>query len=659
MSETRTLTSALRRFVFPLLVAILLVVGTVLISGSSLIRIEDVVLNRIVAGTYGTPDWRVQEMNPLLAQLLTLLYRIIPAINWYGVMLLLLLLIGAAAGIGLTARRHGGLMPAIIVVSPIIILLTNSVISTTVCALCSAVGVFSLMDGLSRRKEGMPRAVVGALLFTFAAMLELQLAVVLAIGAAICWLPCAIREERVRGLLVGLPILAVLAAALFGYTALMYNSPELSSYRNDYAVYESLQHSSLKAESDELLSQVGTQIFTEDEAETHGVDDGHDHDEAEEAEETTQHAGTFELVDWTVNDASMFFTRFSSDAKLVDPEVVRTLNAEASHWDFTPSRLFGALWETIKKPQFLLLIALFVLSALAVLVTSRRRGLVVLLAAVIAFGGHVLMIAHYYDTFAEIAPFYLLAITIALYYFNGEDARGWLKRTLTSPMLRTVLGVLVLIGFVGGMGGVLYYTRKTPANVNQFTLDAVGFLRPYIAEAHDPAILFIGDNPNERVKPSTLEVPVRGQDRYLLAGSYDLYSPRRAALMEEFGIDNPLPDSVGREDIAYVNMGFSEVALIRLSSEYGIHAKMSDELVGNTSYAEKIFLIDQYTQEEIDEAIAATEEQAALEAEAEARFYEVLDELVDSGAVPEMDAHGNIIERSPSPSPSATAGNDE
>lgn len=55
----------LRQVVFPLLIAVVLVVGALLVCGSSLIRIEDVYINRILAGTYGVPDWRVQEMNPV------------------------------------------------------------------------------------------------------------------------------------------------------------------------------------------------------------------------------------------------------------------------------------------------------------------------------------------------------------------------------------------------------------------------------------------------------------------------------------------------------------------------------------------------------------------------------------------------------------------
>lgn len=620
MNESRTLTSSLRRVTIPLIVVAVLVVSTILISGSALIRIEDVTLNRILAGTYGTPDWRVQEMNPLLAQFLTLLYRIIPAVNWYGGLLLLLLLISAAAGISLAARKSGGLLPAIIVASPIIILLTNSIVSTAVCALAGAVGALSIMDGFQRKKDGIARVILGIVLFAFSAMLSIQWAIVMGIGAVLCWLPRALRDERVRGLIIGLLVMAVAVAALFGYSALMYNSPELSAYRNNYALYERLQHSSLKEESESLLNEYGIDFYSEDHADHDhdgdGVPDGiaHTHED-----DLIIRPNSFDTVDWLINDANLFFTRYSSDSKLTDPEVLSVLEGEASFWDFTPSRLFSELFTTIKKPQFLLLIALFAVSALAVLITSRRRGLIVVLAALIAFGGHVLSIAHYYDTFADIAPFYLLAISVMLYFFDGEDAKAWYKRILTAPGLRIALNALVLVIFVGVLGGLLYYTNKTPANPSQFTVEAVNLLKPAMAE--NPDMLYIGENPNERFKPQTLSVPVRSEDENLLAGSYDLYSPRRAALMAKYEISNPLPDSVGREDIAYVLMGFPEAFQLRLITAYGLYPSDYTIVAEFPGYSEMILHLNAYNEEE---AAAYLELEAQKQAELDAILEQFL-----------------------------------
>lgn len=617
MNETRSLSSYLRRIALPLLVALVLVLGTILISGSSLVRIEDVVLNRIVAGTYGTPDWRVQEMNPLLAQLLTLLYQVVPSINWYGVLLLALLVLAAAVGISLTARKQGGLIPAAIIVSPILVLLTNSVFSTTIAALCAAVGALSFMEGLHLKKEGIGRIVLGVLLFVFGAMLSLTWAIIIGVGAVLCWLPCAIREGRMRGLYIGLPIMVAIVAVLFGYSALMYHSPELSAYRSNYALYEEVQHSSLSIESQEWMTALGTASYSEEHA-----DHAHDVDEPE-TDASDLGPSSFDAVGWTVNDAYTFFTRFSSDTKLTDPEALRTLNNGASHWNFSPSYLFSELFETVKKPQFILLIALFVVSALAVLITSRRRGLIVLVAALIAFGGHVATIAHYYDTFAEIAPFYLLGIAVLLYFFDGEDAKAWLRRVFASGGVRMAVSVIVLVVYAAGLGGVLYYTRITPANSSDARVTAVNTLSDYIVShagaEGESAQLFIGDNPHERYKPSTLAAPVRGEDKNLLAGSYDLYSPRGAALMEQYGITNPLVDCLNRDDVGYVLFSFIDSVYLRLSEAYELYIKEPETLVQSPEGSEAIYLLTTYTQEEQDALIAQAEdeaEQAALWAEA-------------------------------------------
>lgn len=619
MNESRTQQSSVLRIVVPIIVALVLVVGTVLIAGSSLNRIEDITLNRIVAGTYGTPDWRVLEMNPLLSQLLTLLYRIIPAFNWYGGLLLALLGAAVAAGISLAARKRGGLIPAIILLSPIAVLLANTVISTTVCALCAVVGALSIMDGLQRKKAGVARLVVGIVLFVFAVLLSIEWAVLLGAAAVICWLPHALLDRQYRGLAIGLALMAVIAAALFGYTALMYSSPELSAYRSDSALYNRIQHSSLEDEANMLLETYGGQITTEG----HSLDDGHGHTEEElaalqgQSQNTIIPPNSFDAVDWNLNDATLLFWRYGTDSQIVNPDTLRTLEMEASFWNFSFSRLTSKLFETVKKPQFLMLIALFVLSALAVLVTTRRRGWIVLIAAIIAFGGHILAIAHYYDTFADIAPFYLLGIGVMLFFFDGEAAKSWYHKLLPSGGLRMAISLVVLVGFVGAMGGVLYYTRKTPANASELVVQAVEFLKPYISEHKD--MLFIGDNPNDRFKPPTLQAPVRGEDENLLAGSYDLYSPRAAALMEKYGITNPLPDSFGRDDIGYVLMGFPDVFAFRLNYAYDIYMKEAKDLLSYPERSEMIVQMVALTPEEIEEAVAQAkyeEEQAALWAEA-------------------------------------------
>ncbi len=615
MSESRSFTSIMRRVCIPLIIALALVIATVIISGSALIRIEDVHVNRILAGTYGTPDWRVQEMNPLLAQLLALLYSLIPAINWYGVMLLGLLFAAAAMAMSLPARKPGGLLPAVVVVSPILLLLTNSLQSPVVCALCAGAGVAALLDGLQKRKERGWRIAMGGVLFIFATLLSLQWSIIVAVAVLLCWLPCSIRDARIKGLLLGLPVLLVIAGALFGYTALMYGSPEMSAYRQNYALYERVQHSSLKDESESLLTQYGEAYIAAGEATV-----GHDHEEGEEEheeEESVIPANSFDAVGWSLNDASLFFSRYGSDIKITDPETLRALDEKADHISLDMGRLFKELLGTVKKPQFLLLIGLFVVSALAVVLTSRRKGLIALLAALIAFGGHVLALLCYYDSFANIAPFYLIAILVLLYHFDGEDAKAWLKKTITASWLRIALSILVLACFAVGMGGLMYYTRANPANSNHYTMETLEYITPYI-EAH-PEMLFIGDNPNDRFKPDTLTAPVRGQDQNLLAGSYDLYSPRSAALMTKFGVTNPLPESVNRPDIGYVSMSIEGSVSLRLTEAYDLYMKNPNELASHDSYAERIIELVAYTQEEVDaiqEAAAREEESAANWAEA-------------------------------------------
>lgn len=631
MHNLHAKSSFIMRIIFPLLIAIVIVAATVLISGSSLIRIEDVYANRIIAGTYGTPDWRVQEMNPLLSQFLTLLYRIIPSVNWYGALLLLLLALASAAAMGLTGGNSGLSLPATCIIGPILVVIASSLQSTVVCAICAGVGSMALMDGLSNRKEKKGRIVVGIILYVFAAMLSLTLAAVLAACAALCWLPCCVRDGRVKGVAMGAPLLAVIVLVLFGYSSLMYGSAELSAYRNDYALYERLQHSSLKEESEALVSKYGVAVHydydghSDEDQSAGGADDA-------QPDEAAIEPNSFDAVGWSINDASLFFSRYSADTALTDPETLRTLEKEARFISFDLGHLAVELFTTLKKPQFLLLIAFFVLSALVVVVTSRRKGLIALLTAIIAFGGHILTLARYYDTFADIAPFYLLGIAIMLYHFDGDDAKAWYHRVIGSRKARVAVSAAVLVCFAAGLGGILYYARVTPANADSYTVEAAGYITEYIE--NNPDTLFIGDNPNDRVKPDTLAVPVRGQDQNLLAGSYDLYSPRAAALLSKYSVTNPLTDCVGRDDIGYISMSllFNSV-MVRLDGVYEIYLKETPMLLDLTEYGKYIFSMVAYEREEFDvllEEYMEEQEQAALWAEA-------LQDLEDQGFFDETD----------------------
>ena len=80
----------------------------------------------------------------------------------------------------------------------------------------------------------------------------------------LCALPNSAHDGRIKSLAKGVPLAAVLLAALFGYQSLMFSSAELSAYRSNYTRYDRLQHSTLPAEVDRLLNIYGTADFGSD-----------------------------------------------------------------------------------------------------------------------------------------------------------------------------------------------------------------------------------------------------------------------------------------------------------------------------------------------------------------------------------------------------------
>ncbi|MDR0896275.1 MAG: hypothetical protein LBN04_00305 [Oscillospiraceae bacterium] len=591
MQTTRTLPRPLR-LILPLLLVALVVAATLLLSGSTLYRIEDGYTSRILAGASGAPDWRVREMNPLPALALAGLYRLLPAVPWYGGLMLLLLGLSSAAMMALAARRRFGLAAAAIALCPLLLIHVNAVQSPVVAALAVAAGAFTLLDALAAKGQKL-RAVAGAVLCALGMGLHLIWGAALALGVVACFLPEARRQGRLAGARWGALVLAVMLLVLAGFQALLYAAPEMRAYRINAQRYERLHHSSLKGEYERLMGLYATETFS--------LEDGHIH-EAETEAIALMSETVFDAAGWSLDDADQFFTRVAVDSSLADPAALEALTGQARFFDFSPARLAKGLFETAKKPQFLLLIGLLAAGALALLITSRRRGLVALLAVVIAIGGHLVMLAAYYDSYADIAPFYLLALCALIYHFNGEDAAAWFARVCKRPRLRALLVVGMLVAFVGGMGGILLYTRATPAN-SAIVATVDGYLRQAIAEHKD--MLFIGDNPADRYHPDTLSTPARGADENLLAGSYDLYSPREAALLARFGLENPLLDSVGREDIGYVLMSFAQPST-QLYAEYDLYTRQVP-MMAMSGYYESIVSLVPMTDEEIALVQAAME----------------------------------------------------
>ena len=556
MKDSLTPGDALRKIVFPVAVMAVLAAATVILCGSRLYQIEDVYTNRILAGTYGSPDWRVLGLNALLAQILAGLYSFAPVLNWYGALMLLLTVCASAAAVSLCARQRSGLIPGLMIIAPVLVLSVNAVHSSVVCALCAAAGALSLMDGLSQRRTG--RIVIGLLLFIAGSMINVLYASVITVIVTICMLPGSIREHRLSGTCKAFVLMAVILALLFGYSALSFSSEELSSYRENMNRYDRLQHSSMSHDAADKVNEYATML------------DFYSQTTSNAAEAITEwekgHNQWFsEHLGWSVNDVDLFFERKTVDTELIDPQAFKNVEKDVSFFNTDLGELLGSLQYTILKPQFIMLIGLFLIVAIASILTCPRSVWSALLAALFSFGGHLFMLICYRDSFFYIAPFYAAGICIMLRTFSGEGAEDWVSRRLRSKGLRVGLAAAACVIFLAGLGGLFFYEASTEVN-NVYTVAIAEDIRAYAQS--NPDTLFIGDNPAERYKPDTLAIPVRGQDANIMAGSYDLYSPRYTFQSETFGVTNPLKNCIESENINYISMSFDISMRKRLGEAY-------------------------------------------------------------------------------------------
>ena len=365
-------------------------------------------------------------------------------------------------------------------------------------------------------------------------------------------------------------------------------------------------------------------------------------------EEAVAQTGFHRTLGWDLNDADLFVRRISLDSELVAPETVATLN-RAIH-PFSTDDLTAKLWTTLKKMQFLMLLALFLVSALVLVLTNRRRGALALLAAAVAFGGHLGMVLFSRTAFCDIAPFYLVGILILLYSFDAQASLAVFQRVVRSKALQTAFAIIVLVGFVGCLGGLGYMMR-------QYNLTE----SPSVAAAQDlyammeklPNAVFIGDNPLDRYNPNALSVPTVGSDARLLTGSYDLYSPRNQALKARYNLDNPIVDALDREDVIYVDISGAYLIPIanRLRDAYDTYIQVDVPMVDgeplineSSQHRMQLYRMVSKTQEEYDQILRELQEKSELQ--------DRLNELAESG-VTEIPLEDLFLtpETVPSPSP--------
>jgi len=605
LAERQARQSLWRRLITPLLFAALLIVVCVWAAGSSFIEIEDHYANEILGGGWGSYDPLVSFVHPWAGRIVTALYSLAPAVNWYGVSLLALLFLSGAAALSLAAHRAKGLVPGIVLLTPILALFACELQSMPVAGLCAVSGVLAVLDGLSDGARGAKRTVLGLLLTLAGCLFSMELAWVMAAGTLLIAAAAGqIQRPRALTFRAGVPL--VLAALLVPTLAGQLD-PVWGPFHRQTLAYEQALHTDLTETVRALNSQYGVII----DMDAGGAILENDADESLPTQEEALRKTPIPAIGWTLGDADLFLRRTSVDSEIVSPEAVAAVNREAGKLHLAA---FAANFKTtIVKLQFLMLLALFLFAALCLMLFNRARGFAVLVAAVFALGGHVLLTLFGRVDFKEIAPFYILGIVSLLYQFDPERAVRDIRKAVPIKALRVAGGAAVLAVFVMGMA-VLVWQMRAYNQAQSPSVAARQELSVYMDAL--PDAVFIGDNPLDRYNPDALTPPEFGGSARLLAGSYDLYSPRWKTLADAYGIQNPLKDAVNRLDIVYIDMSGStlNVAAARSLRAYGQRFAANTPTLdgmplnlGESQHRMQVYWLTAITEAEYEEMVASYE----------------------------------------------------
>ncbi|MDR2505353.1 MAG: hypothetical protein LBD16_04520 [Oscillospiraceae bacterium] len=546
---------------YPLIFCAVLICACIWTAGSYLLEIEDHYANVILAGGFGQYDAIVANIHPWLGGLVTLAYSLIPSVNWFGLLLLLVLFASGGAMVSLAARRRNGLLPALIVLSPIMILLACSPQSRVLSALAQIAGALCVISGARDGKQGVVRTVFGALLLLIG--VALYMSYLSLVYAAAVLIISHVRKHTSyliprTSYLTAVPII-IFAIAIPTLTALL--NPVWHEFHINQQAYERAADGNFALETQDLLDKYGNTISDEGEiAEPEQT-------AAEISAEEAIAAGTLGKAGFTLIDADLFVRRSAVDAKLLDPAKVALINSNAQMLKLEGFAERAS--QTLRKPQFLMLIALLLFIALVLEITNRGAGWLIVLSVAFAAGGHAVQLLANHTAFRDIAPFYILGILAMMCEFDGSVATDNIKNIVKSQTLRRIILGVTSVAFLSGIV-VLVYMMRSYNFAQSPSVAANEELLATLAAA--PDTVFIGDNPLDRFNPSALEAPSFGAYKNLIAGSYDAYSPRFTDTMARFNMTNPLPDSVDRLDVVYIDMSFFTLQVIsaRLSEEYNI-----------------------------------------------------------------------------------------
>lgn len=369
-------------------------------------QVDDMIIYGLYSGLDGTYNIYGVYIHPFICAILSILYRIIPVINWHTIFLLSMQFICFSVIGTILVNRNNSLKSYImytIFASVCYTALLLLIQYTSVSALLIATAFFIIFDMIEQNRKSKKRLIFASILFAIGIMTRMQSILIIAPFFAIYLIykfgkyiinKTEENKKNIQELLKEYVVLVIIAIIVYGSNMLIYNTNE--TYKNY------IEYNNLRAELQDLS-------YTNYE----------------------ENKKIFDEIGWSKNDHYLFYTFNYGDENVYSKENLQKIidykkeNGEKYNLNKDINDVWDSLLEQLKGSNKYISILFFATFILAIYTNDKSKFFITFIMLT-TIAVNVLFVVLNRAMLRVVIPEYVLGTAIMLYltkYKKQEDRK--------------------------------------------------------------------------------------------------------------------------------------------------------------------------------------------------------------------------------------------
>ena len=369
-------------------------------------QVDDMIIYGLYSGLDGTYNIYGVYIHPFICAILSILYRIIPVINWHTIFLLSMQFICFSVIGTILVNRNNSQKSYImytILASVCYTALLLLIQYTSVSALLIATAFFIIFDMIEKNRKSKKRLIFASILFAIGIMTRMQSILIIAPFFAIYLIykfgkyiinKTEENKKNIQELLKEYVVLVIIAIIVYGSNVLIYNTNE--TYKNY------IEYNNLRAELQDLS-------YTNYE----------------------ENKKIFDEIGWSKNDHYLFYTFNYGDENVYSKENLQKIidykkeNGEKYNLNKDINDVWDSLLEQLKGSNKYISILFFATFILAIYTNDKSKFFITFIMLT-TIAVNVLFVVLNRAMLRVVIPEYILGTAIMLYltkYKKQEDRK--------------------------------------------------------------------------------------------------------------------------------------------------------------------------------------------------------------------------------------------